>query len=154
MITNYHADYVLPYWAADLDKEVQIGRHIFYRLKGNLGLSSAFRQRYSGREPAVIRQATTIVTGQTIEASSQILAPDLPGSVTVDRTPNPIIAADAVAHEQLSADSRTSALILDDGAPATVKKPVTRTAACPGRGITQILPAAPNELRSDAKHPC
>ena len=49
--THYHADYVLPYWADSLDKSIQIGRHIFYRLKSGLGASSAFRQRYGGVEP-------------------------------------------------------------------------------------------------------
>ncbi len=28
--TNYHADYVLPLWAATMHRELQIGRHIFY----------------------------------------------------------------------------------------------------------------------------
>ncbi len=40
--THYHADYVLPYWANSLDKSVQIGRHIFYRLKGGLGADQRF----------------------------------------------------------------------------------------------------------------
>src|SRR5438270_1491218 len=35
--THYHAEYVLPYWADSLDKMVQIGRHIFYRLRSSLG---------------------------------------------------------------------------------------------------------------------
>lgn len=29
--THFHADYVHPYWADNLVKTVQIGRHIFYR---------------------------------------------------------------------------------------------------------------------------
>lgn len=29
--THYHADYVLPYWAARLERVGQIGAHIFYR---------------------------------------------------------------------------------------------------------------------------
>ncbi|WP_425506791.1 cell wall hydrolase [Sphingomonas rhizophila] len=33
--THYHADYVVPYWAASLRKQVQIGAHIFYRLPGS-----------------------------------------------------------------------------------------------------------------------
>lgn len=30
LATNYHADYVLPYWASSLTKMATIGRHIFY----------------------------------------------------------------------------------------------------------------------------
>ncbi len=29
--THYHADYVAPYWAGQLDRTVKIGRHQFYR---------------------------------------------------------------------------------------------------------------------------
>nr|NUR38150.1 hypothetical protein [Sphingomonas sp.] len=49
--TSYHADYVLPYWADALDKSVQIGRHIFYRLPGAFGEGRSFFQRYAGAEP-------------------------------------------------------------------------------------------------------
>ncbi|MGV3510863.1 MAG: cell wall hydrolase [Novosphingobium sp.] len=31
---NYHADYVLPYWAPSMHRTAKIGRHIFYRPKG------------------------------------------------------------------------------------------------------------------------
>jgi spore germination cell wall hydrolase CwlJ-like protein len=51
--THFHADYVLPYWADSFAKQVQIGTHIFYRLKGALGSSAAFSQRYGGSEPAI-----------------------------------------------------------------------------------------------------
>ena len=152
--TNYHADYVQPYWAAYLDKEVQIGRHIFYRLKGNLGSSSAFGQRYAGQEPAVISQATTIVTSQAVAESSEILTPMLPGSIPADRPPNPIIVADAVTREPLTADNRSSALIIDDGTPAAPKKKLAATKVCPPKDTIKILPTAPSELRSNAKDVC
>ncbi|KLE35977.1 hypothetical protein AAW00_00025 [Aurantiacibacter luteus] len=48
--TNYHADYVVPYWAFTLDKVVQEGRHIFYRLPGGAGRPMAFAARWTGRE--------------------------------------------------------------------------------------------------------
>ena len=48
--TYYHADYVLPKWAFQLDKIEQIGRHIFYRLPGRWGGGSAFLARYGGFE--------------------------------------------------------------------------------------------------------
>lgn len=49
--THYHADYVMPYWADSLVKISSIGTHIFYRLDGALGRSSAFGQHYGGHEP-------------------------------------------------------------------------------------------------------
>jgi len=49
--THYHADYVAPYWAAQLAKIVQIGAHIFYRWPGAWGSTAAFSGRYIG-EPA------------------------------------------------------------------------------------------------------
>lgn len=45
LATNYHADYVVPYWAGSLKKMATIGRHIFY---GNAALSRAvFTQPYA-----------------------------------------------------------------------------------------------------------
>ena len=51
--THYHADYVRPYWAPSLSKIDQIGAHIFYRWKGAAGMSAAFTQISSGREPLI-----------------------------------------------------------------------------------------------------
>jgi spore germination cell wall hydrolase CwlJ-like protein len=51
--THYHADYVMPNWAGNRLKLVQIGRHIFYRWRGMAGEPQAFNQRYAGREPVI-----------------------------------------------------------------------------------------------------
>ena len=48
MATHYHADWVVPYWASELDKLVAVGAHIFYRWKGYWGQRRAFNQSYSG----------------------------------------------------------------------------------------------------------
>jgi hypothetical protein len=48
MATHYHADWVVPYWASELDKLVAVGPHIFYRWKGYWGQRRAFNQSYSG----------------------------------------------------------------------------------------------------------
>lgn len=48
MATHYHANWVAPYWAPELDKLVAIGAHIFYRWKGYWGQRRAFNQSYSG----------------------------------------------------------------------------------------------------------
>jgi spore germination cell wall hydrolase CwlJ-like protein len=39
--TNYHADYVLPYWAATGTRTTKIGAHIFYRMPGDTGFSAS-----------------------------------------------------------------------------------------------------------------
>lgn len=48
--THYHADYVVPRWAYTLGKIDQLGRHIFYRFKGNAGDASFLSARWSGHE--------------------------------------------------------------------------------------------------------
>lgn len=74
--TNYHANYVLPYWAMKLAKTVVIGTHIFYRLPGSVGLPRAFsgqplpveplfaplRQRAIDRELAAAEAAASKIT--------------------------------------------------------------------------------------------
>lgn len=52
--THYHADYVVPYWAASLVKTLTVGRHIFYRIDGAYGQPGAFNLAYAGREPDVL----------------------------------------------------------------------------------------------------
>lgn len=51
--TNYHADYVVPYWSSTLDRVAKIGAHIFYQMKGGNGQVSAFSQSYSATEPEI-----------------------------------------------------------------------------------------------------
>ena len=57
--THYHADYVVPYWAASLVKTRVEGAHLFYRWSGGWGRPAAFGQRWSGREgdPTALRFA-------------------------------------------------------------------------------------------------
>jgi Cell Wall Hydrolase len=57
LATHYHADYVVPYWSAALDKIQQVGRHIFYTWSGAWGSKAAFRARYAGVEPGEVKLA-------------------------------------------------------------------------------------------------
>lgn len=59
LATHYHADYVVPYWATSLEKNAQIGVHIFYRWPNAWGRAAAFSRKYAGNEadPAVLRAA-------------------------------------------------------------------------------------------------
>ena len=151
--TNYHADYVLPYWASSLDKQVQIGRHIFYRLKGGLGSKSAFGQRYAGREPAVVPQSTIILSAEALAQSDEVLAPEVPDPTPNDGSKNPIIVADAIIREPLAADQGSGQLI-GDTANDTPRKKRPVSTDCPAKDSTKIMPTAPNEMRSIAKESC
>ncbi len=72
--THYHADYVVPYWADSLLKQVQIGHHIFYRLRGTLGSSAAFSQRYPGMEPNLPPPPSTVaVANEAADQAQQLL---------------------------------------------------------------------------------
>src|SRR5205085_10886699 len=88
--THYHADYVLPYWADSLAKQVQIGHHIFYRLQGGLGTDPAFSQRYAGKEPDLPPAPSTIAVAADATGQAQTL---LNSTLTGDKPPT--VAADA-----------------------------------------------------------
>ena len=50
--THYHADYVVPTWAASMAKNAIVGAHLFYRWAGSWGQAAAFSDPYTGREPS------------------------------------------------------------------------------------------------------
>lgn len=152
--TNYHADYVLPYWASSLDKQVQIGRHIFYRLKGGLGSSSAFRQRYAGRELVVVPQSTILLTAEALAQSDEVVVGEEPDPTPNDGSSNPIIVADAIIREPLVADERSGGLIADNGATVTPRKKKQATTDCAAKGSIRLVPTAPADMRSGAESAC
>lgn len=61
MATHYHADYVVPYWAASLAKIAQVDHHIFYRWTGTWGRRSAFTQAVSQEQFSEGPQVPAIV---------------------------------------------------------------------------------------------
>jgi spore germination cell wall hydrolase CwlJ-like protein len=148
--THYHADYVLPYWADSLAKQVQIGRHIFYRLRGGLGTGAAFSQRYAGKEPDLAPAPASVAVAS--EATDQAQA--LLNSGLVGEKP-PTLVADAAGlaaanapKQVLLADSSRGALLIDRGA-SPVPAPKRRQADdCPATAGKQLLPAAPNDLHA------
>jgi spore germination cell wall hydrolase CwlJ-like protein len=84
--THYHANYVVPYWAASLRKQVQIGAHIFYRLPGALGGPDAFSQRYARNEPLPPSPTAAEVAAEAIsEAVAVAAAPSLPDPLAAAR---------------------------------------------------------------------
>jgi spore germination cell wall hydrolase CwlJ-like protein len=149
--THYHADYVVPYWADSLLKQVQIGHHIFYRLRGTLGSGAAFSQRYAGMEPNLPPPPSTVaVANEAADQAQQLLESDVP-----TRTP---VAADAAAlapvaesKQILLADSTKGELLIDQrAAPVQTTGKKRMDGECPPGGTKQILPASPNNVRAGA----
>ena len=147
--TYYHADYVVPYWADSLDKTIQIGRHIFYRLRGSLGESRTFRQGYIAQEAIPLAPPPVLPD------------PVLPGPIVVPAIPSliadgPVQAplnnkVDPVAVTSLPmADISTGTLIADRDAPARTTKRRTPSIDCPvvGSDDKKIRPLAPNKAQA------
>jgi spore germination cell wall hydrolase CwlJ-like protein len=91
--THYHANYVVPVWAATLAKNAIVGAHLFYHWAGGWGRPHAFDQAYLGREfsaeslrnEALAAEAAT--AGQAApEATAEIDA--IPGAELIKLTPS------------------------------------------------------------------
>ena len=156
--THYHADYVLPYWADSLDKSAQIGRHIFYRLKGGLGSPAAFSQRYGGREPEPTLPSTVEVALQALESVDPIL-----GTPTVDTNlqapTGELIAPAPPAEPNLLADVTKGTLILDGDSPrlsqqSPTAKAKTAQACNDDEDGKRIRPISANDVRARGAGGC
>lgn len=150
--THYHADYVLPYWADSLDKSAQVGRHIFYRLKGGLGAAGAFRQRYGEAEPLPPPPTTVEVT---MEAVENAVAPELTDAPEIDT--NLAVATGELVTSgepkpELVADALGGTLVIDGGTPKVGPPKLTKksdTAGnCGNSGSKQIKPMGANDVRA------
>ena len=144
--THYHADYVLPYWADSLDKTVQIGRHIFYRLRSSLGDKNAFVQRYAGTEPEVKAPDAAIVlpeSAMTQQLAGALISDNLNGApkeVEKAGQPPPPLAADLGAGSLIIDGQQTP--------PPKPRRPKS-TADCPAGGENrQISPMGKADLRA------
>jgi exopolysaccharide biosynthesis WecB/TagA/CpsF family protein len=143
--THYHADYVLPYWADMLDKSVQIGRHIFYRLRGPLGDQAGFSQRYGGTEPELPKPPAALVLSDTAatEAANALM------SDTVASPPSPVEKA-ASPVSALAVDQASGTLIIDGSGAAKVQQKAKTASDCSGDDSrSKLNPLAPTELRAD-----
>ena len=150
--THYHADYVLPYWADSLAKQVQVGHHIFYRLNGALGTSAAFSQRYAGNEPALPTPSTAVAATVT-DQTQALIKSGLAGA--------PALAADAAGlalqptpKNLLVADNNKGHLLIDQGTPQLPAKKRRSDSDCTTSGSKQILPASPDELHAGSATTC
>ena len=91
--THYHADYVVPTWAASMAKDAIIGAHIFYRWPGSWGQPGVFTQAYAGREPnaAALRIAALAaphVTPATPQSQVAEAVKDIPGAEALTLSPS------------------------------------------------------------------
>ena len=146
--THYHADYVLPYWADSLDKTVQIGRHIFYRLRSSLGDSRSFLQRYAGTEPSPpIREAVTVIPPDAVtqELASALMSDHVEGiSKDVEK-------AAVGPTSPLEIDATRSVLLADSGAaPAPVHQAKPSSSCMPAADRKQLAPLRANDMRAGA----
>lgn len=109
--THYHADYVVPYWAASMAKIRAIGAHDFYRWPGTWRAAVYFSQRYANIEPQPnlgLASSGTLMpfdSAATVPVATPALSADAavsPRSVprtalAVDRTPHTLIAGEKPA---------------------------------------------------------
>lgn len=145
--THFHADYVLPYWSDSLDKTVQIGRHIFYRIRSTLGDRRAFRGSYAGTEPVIARAGPALVV--TPVAETEQLAEAL---ISDDASKIPAVEVAAVAPSApLVADASIGTLLADEQGPLIrVAKPKKAAECSDGSGSKAITPLGANDLRASA----
>ena len=146
--THYHADYVLPYWADSLDKSVQIGHHIFYRLKGALGASVAFTQTYARTEPPPLAVPLAIPLAP-VDAVAQQDSSDQAPSTSPDKV-------DAPRQPRLLADISSGSLIADGDAAGehsgpAAPKPVPPVTCSAEKTSVQLHALAPSDLRATPK---
>jgi spore germination cell wall hydrolase CwlJ-like protein len=149
--THYHADYVLPYWADSLDKSVQIGRHIFYRLRSSLGDSRSFLQRYAGTEPQLPTPDKPNVIPP--EAVTQELAKALL-SDEVAKLPVDVEKASA-ATSGLLADTSNGTLLAGTGpAPKRAHKMKPTADCAPDPDRRKLTPLGANDVHAGSNLTC
>jgi spore germination cell wall hydrolase CwlJ-like protein len=124
--THYHADYVVPYWAASLAKQAQIGAHIFYRLPGRLGGAAAFSQRYASNEPAPPQPLAEVVVADAISEALGTPAEIVPVDPLAAAKGGDVIVAGQPA--PLAADKGRGLLVADNVGKLATQGGCLRTA--------------------------
>jgi spore germination cell wall hydrolase CwlJ-like protein len=149
--THYHADYVLPFWADSLDKSVQLGRHIFYRLPSILGEARGFSQRYGGTEPPVREPGATVAlpaTAATEQLANALIGDGLQGAAKNVEKASPQTASPLIA------DS-AGTLLADAGATPTQSHKAKSSVECPAAADgKQMAPLSANDVRTSAPSTC
>jgi spore germination cell wall hydrolase CwlJ-like protein len=148
--TSYHADYLLPYWADALDKTVQIGRHIFYRLRGTYGDGRSFFQRYAGTEPQLPDPRPSMQLPPSADATqlaNALMGDDLKGAT-------PVVEKAAAPASTPLADADRPTLIADAQAPVENSHKAKAASQCAEDGASrQLNPLGANDMRSGVAAP-
>jgi spore germination cell wall hydrolase CwlJ-like protein len=91
--THYHADYVVPTWAASMAKDAIVGAHLFYRWPGAWGKPAIFTEAYAGHEPSasalrIAALAAPHVTPATPQGGVAEAIRDIPGAEALNLAPS------------------------------------------------------------------
>ncbi|HEX8222522.1 MAG TPA: cell wall hydrolase [Allosphingosinicella sp.] len=124
LATNYHTHQVLPDWAFRLPKATVIGNHIFYRMPGAWGASSAFSQAYRGHEPSPatvmasrlpinLGRGTTATLARPVDLGALAL-PRLPVSAAMATEAPPAPINDRLPRSTVRPEFENSGRWLDD----------------------------------------
>lgn len=119
MATHYHANWVVPYWAPNLDKIASVGSHIFYRWRGFWGHRQAFSRHYAGEGV----NSSPLRLGEAMLAQWDAGPTQLTGSAPQDRAQHDGFKA----RVPLLADETTSELVADQlpGRLVTADQPMS-----------------------------
>ena len=128
--THYHANWVVPYWSASLDKVAAVGTHLFFRWSGWWGTPPAFVRAVSPDEPA-IAQLSAYSPAHRLSLG---LAPD--PTITAAE----ILLADARAHpaQPIASDANAFLVTIDHAIPADTL-PALAAASCGARSYCKFL---------------
>lgn len=118
MATHYHTVWIVPYWAASLDKVGTVGAHIFYRWKGTWGKRRAFVSKYLGEPQDTAVSIEPLVVGlddtQTTD-SGAVLGPRPLADEQMNLPANEALSNDA-PRAVLEADLKKGTLTADEKA--------------------------------------
>ncbi|CAN5197674.1 cell wall hydrolase [soil metagenome] len=127
LATHYHADYVVPYWAASMLKSWTVGRHIFYRFNGPWGRAGAYAMRYQDNEPDVMGRAADGHVFASINGAG--IAPLASIDAVAPSTARPVLA------------NNGTVLKLEEGAAPETRQLMSRTAAAPVPSVAKQVPS-------------
>jgi spore germination cell wall hydrolase CwlJ-like protein len=117
MATHYHANWVVPYWAPELDKIASVGAHIFYRWRGHWGRRQMFTQAYAGETPVErprLAYAPDLLGFEGEERPDMLVVPSLQADLPEgSRAATPRTAGDGL-RPRLLADETLTGLIADE----------------------------------------
>jgi hypothetical protein len=103
---NYHANFVVPYWAKTLAKKAIVGTHIFYRLPGFWGEERAFRRPYRAVEADPVTLRATALAARQRRGTSVLTLPKPLISVEVDPRIELLGVVDMLARRSAGADGQ------------------------------------------------